>query len=59
MLRTARERTRELACENTRQVQAMLGSLLREAGWSERQFLDSMVRDVSRRGGKARWTTGC
>lgn len=56
VLKTARERTKELACDNAKRVQTMLSSLLQEAGWTDQQFLDAMIKDCSRRGGQARWT---
>ena len=54
VLRAARARMRELVNKNSALIQTMLADLLKEAGWSEQDFLDALVRDISENG-KDRW----
>jgi len=45
---------RELVNENNAHIQKMLADLLVEAGWTEKDFLDALVRDVAANG-RDRW----
>jgi len=58
LLRTARQRMRQLVNDNNvkvqSEVQAMLAALLHEAGWTEKDFLDMVVRDIATNG-RERW----
>jgi hypothetical protein len=54
VLSEARRQAAELARKGTARIQRMLARLLQEAGWTEEDFLDAMVRDVAQHGRK-RW----
>lgn len=48
LIKEARLRTRKINATNSQQVQRMLCALLKEAGWTDAEFLDAFVRDVTR-----------
>lgn len=48
LLKEARLRTKKIHSTNSRRVQRMLHGLLTEAGWTDEEFLDAFVRDVTR-----------
>lgn len=50
VLAEARKRTKELF--HPKAVQEMLAGLLKEAGWSEDEFMDALCQDVIKRGGR-------
>ena len=47
VLKVARERTHSMSRLHQARVQRMLASLLREAGWSEEEFLNVFIDDVT------------
>jgi hypothetical protein len=49
ILNEARKRTAELMSDNTKRVQSMLEDLMKEAGWSESEFVDALCTDVIQR----------
>lgn len=48
LLVEARRQTRKINSTNSRRVRYMLAALLKEAGWTDAEFLDAFVRDVTR-----------
>ena len=50
VLAEARKRTRALMTDNTVRVQRMLDGLVKEAGWSEEEFIDALCADIIQNG---------
>lgn len=46
VLKEARKRTHEQMVESAKQTQRLLDELLREAGWTNEEFLDAFIQDV-------------
>lgn len=50
ILEEARKRTKDLGAENSKEVQAMLASLLEEALWTEEEFNEVLLLDIISKG---------
>lgn len=50
VLSEARRRTKLLFTDNPKKVQAMFGHLVKEAGWTDEEFIDALCTDAIQRG---------
>lgn len=54
VLAEARKQTAHLNVDNPVKLLAMLGTLLRDAGWTEEEFIDALCQDIIARGQRRR-----